>query len=59
MHCVRSQKQAAMTQIKNEWSHTSTPFICLFWRGQDNDWFKAMTVALSSVNNDAVIIIVI
>jgi hypothetical protein len=30
-----------------------------FWRGQDNDWFKAMAVALSSVNNDAVIIIVI
>jgi hypothetical protein len=57
--------QGAMTQIKNEWSYTSTPFVCLLGLGRmnssflDDDWFKAMTVTLSSVNNDAVIIILI
>ena len=54
-----------MTEIKNEWSYTSTPLVCLLGVGRtnrsflDDDWFKAMIFFyLSSVNNEALIIIV-
>jgi hypothetical protein len=62
---VGSHGQAAMTEIKSEWSYTSTPCMCLLgmgrtnWSFLDDDWFKAMIFALSNVNNDAAILIVI
>jgi methenyltetrahydromethanopterin cyclohydrolase len=45
---VSSHGQAAMTEIKNEWSYTSTPIVCLLgvdmanWSFLVDDWFKAM-----------------